>query len=191
MPKLNQSKRHVFINCGAGRGDFVRWFLSTPIGRLYDWEVYAFDPLTYKDTGDVVIDHRAVWIKDGTVDFYEASNLESSTVCANKTSGAPFKPPIKVPCFNFSSWLLGEFGPKDFVILAMNIEGAEYIVLSDMLAAGAFANINRLYIEFHNTKVGFSSLCDLNLVRAIEALGVPVEPRCLTYPSKEGFLTNS
>lgn len=168
---------HRFVNCGAAEGQFTRWFLATPLGQLHTWQVHEFEPRRGTP---------AVWTCDGRITFYKSAEPESSTLIATKTTGRPFVP-VQVDAIDFARWLTETCAPGDFVILAMNIEGAEYEVLAHLLATLAMRLVSRLYVEFHNTKVGVPVSRDLELVNAIESLGIPVEPRCLLVPNNDAF----
>jgi hypothetical protein len=56
---------------------------------------------------------------------------------------------ISVESFDFSQWLSGSFTEKDYVILSLDIEGAEFAVLEKMLQEETARLIDRLYVEFH------------------------------------------
>ena len=175
--KTTKRSKHHFVCGGAGGGEFTRWFLSTPLGQLYEWQVHEFEPANGTP---------ALWTYDGEIEFYVSSNPESSTLIAEKKTGAPFKPK-RIPCIDFSQWLRNLYKYGDFIIVALNVEGAEYPILDKIIADGTHLYISRLYIEFHNTKVGVSPERDKELVRTLEATGIPVEPRCLLCPNSANF----
>jgi hypothetical protein len=54
---------------------------------------------------------------------------------------------VTVESIDFSQWLKRTVAPDDYVILSMDIEGAEYDVLDKMLQDGAFKHVDRLYVE--------------------------------------------
>jgi hypothetical protein len=54
-----------------------------------------------------------------------------------------------VKCFDFSKWLSTNFDSEDFIVLKMDIEGAEYEVLQKMFDDGSIEMIDRLYIDLH------------------------------------------
>jgi len=95
-----------------------------------------------------------------------------STLLRDKTTWKVSKTPVKVPCINFSNWISKRFKPKDHIVLKMNIEGAEYEVLENMLHNGVLAWINVLYISFHFRKIpSITKKRHQNLVAAIEESG--------------------
>ena len=52
---------------------------------------------------------------------------------------------IKVPCIDFSKWVLENFSQEDKVILKLDIEGAEY----DFLLGKDLSRIGALGLEIH------------------------------------------
>ena len=50
---------------------------------------------------------------------------------------------------DFSRWLSANFSIRDYIIVKMDIEGAEYEVLEKMIRDGTLQMVNELYVEFH------------------------------------------
>ena len=165
--------KYIFIDCGFHKGESTNKFKLSPAYYMKDWYIYAFEPNPNLQTPDFV-DKRAVWVDDKGIDFFEAKLSESSTVFSNKTTGGVSDIPIKVPSVDFSKWLLENFSYTDFIVLHMNIEGAEYKVLNKMLNDGSICLIKFLYLEFHNTKIGLSVECDRVLLNKIRLADIPV-----------------
>ena len=56
---------------------------------------------------------------------------------------------------DLARWLRERFSMRDYVVLKLDIEGAEWIVIPHLLAStGAAALIDELYIEWHADDVG-------------------------------------
>ena len=53
---------------------------------------------------------------------------------------------------NFSRWLLMNTLPRDFVVIKMDVEGAEYELIPHMVEMGAWIVIDHLFIEWHASK---------------------------------------
>jgi hypothetical protein len=56
---------------------------------------------------------------------------------------------ISVESFDFSKWVVREFSLEDYVILSLDVEGAEFPILTKMLEDGTLNRLDRLYVEFH------------------------------------------
>ncbi len=119
----------------------------------HNWEIFAIEAnpgLAAKlpHAPLLTVLSKAVWIEDGTLEFH----MESETSGAN--SIAAWKPEeelttITVDSFDFSQWVKGNFDERDYVILSIDIEGAEFDVLQKMLDDDTAKLIDRLYVEFH------------------------------------------
>ncbi|MDQ1015788.1 FkbM family methyltransferase [Streptomyces afghaniensis] len=154
--------RKVFIDCGTNLGIVLSRFIH----ELPDHDFYAFEP--NKDllpsirqqveqaphSPHVEISHSAVWTHDGTIDLF-LGHHESSTVLPGKRvppmydQQIDYSSPIPVPATDFSSWLRRTVTADDHVVVKMDIEGAEYPVLTKLLADETINLISVLYIEWH------------------------------------------
>lgn len=154
--------KKIFIDCGGNKGQSVRRFIKS---NRYseDFEIYSFEPLEvvskrYSSMENVCFFQKAVWIYDGEIDFFVDTGrkyrYEGSTIISSKKSRTlNKKEPIKVGCIDFSKWVKGVFSKDDYIILKMDIEGAEYEVLNKMIKDGTIEYINDLYIEWHWHKI--------------------------------------
>ena len=158
--KIKMTKK-FFIDCGGCTGQTVSKFKkSEQYGK--DFIIYSFEPVSslskhYKDMNGIFFIDKAVWIYDGEIDFYidkTHSEAQGSTISKNKTSGKLDKAhPIKVKCIDFSKWLDNLCLKEDYVILKMDIEGAEYDILDKMICDGTIEKVDDLYVEFHYKKM--------------------------------------
>jgi FkbM family methyltransferase len=159
---------NILIDAGSCRGRFIKKFVLTPMYSL-GWEIHAFEP-----NPDLVIDcdkaivHReAAWIRDGKIDFYIGRSIVGSTIIKDKITGRLKDRPIKVPCIDLGGWIMRTFKPEDYIILRMDIEGAEYHVLPQMIETGAIKYVKELYYEPHWDKVGVSKKTNHRLAKAL------------------------
>lgn len=74
-----------------------------------------------------------------------------------------FKKSHKVECFNFSDFIIKNFNKEDFIVVKLDIEGAEYPVLEKMIKDNTLSYINVMYIEWHNHML--TNKYDENLIR--------------------------
>lgn len=164
--------RKIFLDCGAHIGESVRRFQE-----LYpdheDFQMFCFEPQSEIKRSDVTVIKKAVWIEDGTVDFFPAGvSPAGSTLLRDKTTWKVSKTPIQVPCLDFSRWVARKFNSTDLIVLKLNIEGAEYGVLEKMLADKTLDMIDRLYVSWHFRKIpSISPRRHKRLVANIRAAG--------------------
>jgi len=64
------------------------------------------------------------------------------------------KKPVIVKTIDITRWMVENFSRTDIVDVKMDIEGAEYDVIPDMVRRGAFRVIRKFYIEWHWYKIG-------------------------------------
>lgn len=156
----------IFIDCGFNQGKVMGIFA----GALPDFQFYGFEAnanfrlqaaqLQQKYRNIRELNFAAVSDRDGEADFFLAGAetgqhiQEGSTLIHGKDAHqADFSRPTRVQLVNFTRWLneLSKgFPQKPFVALKIDIEGAEYDVLENMLAAGVLAHIDYLMVEFHS-----------------------------------------
>ena len=154
----------LFIDCGACQGIATKTFLDSQ-DNPHDFLVVQFEPWDKLSDGILSIQQqypgvafmffqKAVWIEDKEIDFYICGKgSHGSTVCKEKYSnGVDHENPIKVEAIDFSSWLKEKFSEDDYIVLKLDIEGAEYEVLSKMIDDGTIDWVNELIIEFHGRK---------------------------------------
>ncbi len=171
--------RYVFIDGGAHKGETVAHFVETRAYARHDWQIYAFEanpaliPLI-PPRDNLTVLNQAIWIHDGTVELYLGRDTVSSSLIKDKKTGGLSSEPTVVPCVDFGRWLESRFKREDHVVVKLDIEGAEYEVLDSMLENGTVVLIDKLYLEFHNTKVGVDPSRDQELRRRLAALRIPV-----------------
>lgn len=165
--------RKIFIDCGAYNGNSVRKFSSS----FNDFEIFSFEPNSllahhHKNLKSTLI-QSAVWIKNEFVDFYiDEKDFDGSSVYSHKINIVGNKK-IKVPAVDFSQWVRKEFQKNDFIVLKMDIEGAEYEVLTKMIKDGTIEYINELFIEFHWDRIGLDKKNHDELIRALMDKNIP------------------
>ena len=128
---------------------------------------------------------QAVWIKNTKIDFFDSLQEDKygGTICKNKSTGnVDYSRSITVDAIDFSKWVEEKISESDYVILKIDIEGAEYEVLSKMIEDGSIAKINLLFIEWHANKINVDFKYHLSLKKKIESLGlVPYDWHAAEY----------
>ncbi len=132
----------VIIDCGGNVGLSAVWFkLNYPNCRL---TVYEADPdlaeivqgnLTRAGFDNVPVWRQAVWVANETVAFCKTGNDSGRIV----PEGPTYCPAID----------LSERLPDCVDLLKLDIEGAEFQVVSRLCQTGAIQRIRRLICEFH------------------------------------------
>lgn len=158
------TSRQVYVDCGSNTcrvlADRVRLGLET--------EFFAFEPQpelracvqdVQRRYPEVPIHFlpRAVWVEDGTRDFYLATEYGQnhkggSTLLEGHVRNAAkvdYANPVVVETVDLSGWIKRNFARRDHLVVKMDIEGAEYPVLEKMLAEGTIDYVDELFVEFH------------------------------------------
>lgn len=155
--------RHVYIDLGCYDGDTVEEFRNwskVAFDTNWEWDIYAFDPNpNFADDWERKVDSRtqfmqtAAWIKDGIGKFaIEKGNKPlGSTLMPGKEKVWNSSPKTEVVTFDFSKFLT-RFR-DDFVVVKMDIEGAEFPILEKMIKESTDKICDWLLIEFHANKV--------------------------------------
>jgi len=147
--------KKVFIDGGAHEGESVDlFFKSYPDAQEY--EIHSFEPnpdmhelLEKKRT---ILHKVGLWGGNEQKEFFKGKFSEGSTFLKMKVSGkVDYNNPIMVECVCLSEWIRGNFNRDDYIVLKLDIEGAEYSVLDDMINTGTIHWINELLGELHGT----------------------------------------
>lgn len=161
-------KRKVYIDCGTWTGDSIRAFKK----YVYDYdkyEIYAFEchPDLKKCLNELkkeinfeFID-KAVSTKNEIIPFYTGTDglTQSSTTISTKRKYINIKQKVDVQSIDLSQWILDTFNKTDYIMLKMNIEGAEYDVLEKMFDDGSIDYVQKLLVAWHYNKLkGFPKI---------------------------------
>lgn len=130
--------------------------ISLLVERFHPNFLFAFDPRLSEgvynlDTTVVLPYQTAAWLEGGQVSFVPdgvASTLriDGCGPLLHESMWLDPQPEQIVKCFDFSAWLL-RLGEQ--VTLKVDIEGAELVLLSDMLRTGADKRVDLLLLEWH------------------------------------------
>jgi len=152
----------IFIDLGAYHGQMAQRFLSKK-ENPNEWECILFEcnPLLsdYKySLANAFIIKKAAWIEDGEIPFYLSKThpaMSQGSSCYEKklTGNLDKERPVNVQTIDFSQWLKDRFDHRDYIVLKMNIEGAEYKILPKMFLDGTINLISEIYIQWHWQKI--------------------------------------
>jgi FkbM family methyltransferase len=154
--------KKVFIDAGANIGQSIENFIKN-WQNWREFEIHSFEANPrlvryfdkYKDIENINFYNKAVWINDGSVEFYLCNSGNcSSSVVGSKITGNLDKIPTIIPCIDISNFIKNRYKKEDYIILKIDIEGGEYELVQHMIDNKTFEYVDVLYIEFHNRKVG-------------------------------------
>lgn len=170
LSKRINAKRHIYIDCGANTGQVLRSYIEQNPNlecHIFEPQPELEEPLIalieqHKNTS-ITYYKKAVWTKDETLNFYLATEWEQnhkggSTLLDNHTnnlSKVDYEHPVAVEAIDFEQWFRNQLQPSenDYIILKMDIEGAEYSVLSKLIESGSINFISELIVEFHHQMI--------------------------------------
>ena len=164
--------RKVFIDGGAHNGCTVELFIKN-YPDYKEFEIYSFEinegryNQLVKKGQQLKLDNfypikKAIWIEDGHKKFKRADKLnlaKDQKDWYNNGSG--------VESINISKFILDNFSKEDYIILKLDIEGAEYKVVDKMVSDGSLAYISKFYGELHGPKKGFSIKQNNKLIKQV------------------------
>jgi FkbM family methyltransferase len=140
-----------------GIGTDISWDLK--MIQNYKCQVHAFDPspksLEWLETQQIPdafkLYNYGLGQKDGNISFYlpKNNNHVSGSILTDENL---LKDKISVPVKSFFT-IVSELRHTKIDVLKMDIEGAEYQVLDDILVAPI--TINQILIEFHHRMFGY------------------------------------
>ena len=162
MEKFILDMKKIFIDGGARIGESVEVLLNNRVD-LTGCDVYFFECnpnhietlenfKKVNNNFNFFVRNEALWVQNEIWDFFISIDQWGDLGCtllSNKRERLDLNNPIKVSCIDISEFL-NEFNNDDYIILKLDIEGAEYQVLRHMIDNGSINKINELYVEFHD-----------------------------------------
>lgn len=165
--------KKIFLDCGTHLGQGILEISQheniNNTWEVFTWEAnpYAFNQFPaqrFTHLPNLTRFHQAVSDVDGTIGMnihsVEQNNLKnigmgSSILNLNEWNSVPgmhggsFTEVKQVESIDFSNWIKTHCSESDFIVLKLDIEGAEYRVLEKMIADDTLKYINSLYVEWH------------------------------------------
>jgi FkbM family methyltransferase len=148
--------KKIFLDCGAHDGCSVQMFVNC-YPDYNDYEIYSFecDGGRYKQLSNKGLElglsnfypiKKAIWISNGKKIFDGWQLKDTNNIDDNDG----------VDSLDLSQFILDNFSKDDYIILKMDIEGAEYKVVDKMDKDGSLSYISKFYGELHGPKKGYS-----------------------------------
>lgn len=151
------NQRKFIINCGGHKAKYLK-DLRRQFDPNNEFFIHTFEPYPayaegYKGIKRHELHQRAVWIYDGLIKFYvqDSEKSQGHSLCEKKTNINPERF-IEVECIDFGAWIKRTFNKDDYIIVRMDIEGAEFVVLDNIIKDGSIEYVNKLLVEFHHRK---------------------------------------
>ena len=154
--------KYIYIDGGARIGESIEILLDKR-EELKGCDSYLFEcnPAHINTLNDIkfnnnnynfIIKNEALWVENVEKDFYLSIDRWGDLGCTLKPEKQEMldkQNPLIVNCINFSNFLK-TFGDDDYIILKLDVEGAEYDILEHLISEGTIGKINELYVEFHD-----------------------------------------
>ena len=160
----------IFIDCGTHYGQGLRQFMES-YSMDDSWKIYTFEanPVTHvifkrdhlPSFRNVTSYNSAVSTYDGKIKFNieippgEGETGQGSSVISLDTwdpwgGTLNFREePVEVDCVDLSRFTVIHCDKDDFVVMKIDVEGAEYDILDKMLEDNSIMLVDHLYVEFH------------------------------------------
>lgn len=152
--------KKIILDCGSHLGESVKKFRN--MFPNDDCNFYMFEPNTYlfdifnsnPEFDDCKKYNKAISNKTEIVKLWGCtetkysvgSTLEKSKADWDKIKENDF---IEIESIDLSDFIMNSFSKDDYIILKLDIEGAEYDTLEKLLETGVISYIDELYCEFH------------------------------------------
>lgn len=149
--------RKIFLDCGSNRGQSI---VTAKKQFGYDIEIYSFEavPVLYdkliskwNNDPNVHLYNNAVWNKEDIVKIYISSEWsDASTLFIEKADRKINKDLYsEVKSIDLAEFIKNNFTYDDYIILKLDIEGAEYDVLHHLIQTNMINYVNELWGEWH------------------------------------------
>lgn len=178
--------RNVFVDCGGNNGSSVRKFL-TEFDAARRFHIYSFEPNTlYEPNFAAFAQHKliqaAVSDRDGTAEFYlDREDGDGSTLFRDKLTKEnggfgtlDTANPDIVKTIDLSRWIRDELRSNDYVVLKLDVEGAEYDILEKMARDDTLGRVRHLFVEWHWHKIGVPESRHRDVLALLAKRRIPV-----------------
>jgi FkbM family methyltransferase len=143
-------KRNVYIDLGANEysSSIENWFRKTyPGGKHFN--VIAFEAnennlKSFKNHPEVELHNVVVWHQNTTIPWKSQGSRSGFVGGGSSDPASGTKKAIDIADF-----IKRRFVRDDFVVVKMDIEGAEYNVVPRLLETGAVSLIDEIFVEIH------------------------------------------
>ncbi|KAF9900022.1 hypothetical protein EC991_008019 [Linnemannia zychae] len=142
-----------------------------------------------KDININIFPSTVVDIRDGTRTFFiDTVNVDhdfwgSSIYTTHPDVIKSSSKGTELTAINFAGWLLRNALPNDFVVVKMDIEGAEYEVVPHLAEMGAWAVMDHLLVEWHGSAIAGGTAEEINArKKVVEAAAAKLQAKGVQMP---------
>ncbi|QCI69528.1 FkbM family methyltransferase [Phreatobacter stygius] len=165
--KTGKRQRGLFIDCGSNIGQGYKFFSTYYTPDFYDYILVEpnvncmpyLKALSADGGARIEIIGKAAGVRQGYAKLFGPPAGQQEPVYEGcsinpEHNASYYEPegfaPDLVETFSLSDLITAKRRAYDVVVLKMDIEGAEYDVLDDIIKNGAHRNIYVCYVEFHS-----------------------------------------
>ena len=174
--------RKIFIDGGANKGQSRAAFLQGwPDAKEYEIHMFEADSgaakglmnLQEQDENTKVYS-KALWVHDGSMTLYRKFvGSEGNTLIEQKVKNQKWKATeIEIECIDMARWIEENIEEEDYVIMKLDIEGAEYEVMKHLHEKKSFEKVDIFFMEMHGPKCSKTLEESLELVEILEEYGL-------------------
>lgn len=178
-------QRCVFVDCGGHCGESIALARKLFGKKL---TVYCFEPvpslaqrltLFWENDPKVKIIEAAVSNKTGKAPLYLSSAFTdgSSLIAKKKTGKLVIGKPVVAKTIRLSNWIVRHLKEFDSIYLKLDVEGAEFEILDDLINSGVIRRIEKIFVEWHDHKLTGKKYIKwrVRLERHLERIGLKPE----------------
>jgi FkbM family methyltransferase len=162
MADISFKQRYVYIDVGArSYGSSIgSWFKKQYPKQNKSFEVYAIEAdrafhEEYRSKKGVSLVPYAAWVRNETL-FFEISREPGKKVVGNSRGMGRIQnvrsygeEVDKIKGFDFEDWFKRTVSESDFVVVKMNVEGAEFHLIPRLIHSGAICLVDEIFLECH------------------------------------------
>jgi FkbM family methyltransferase len=166
--RTTKRSRGLYIDCGSNIGQGYRFFSRYYTPDRYDYVLiepnqnclaHLHALRSEKVTMEILA--KAASVKDGYAELFGPPDLadptnQSCSIVSDHNGGLyrsqPFAPNL-VETFSLSQMIRAKRELYDVIVLKLDVEGAEYEILDDMIRSGVHRDLFAAYVEFHSIKM--------------------------------------
>lgn len=148
---LKEGEKGIFIDCGGHDGcSAIKFMMINP-----DFDCVSFEPnpilWKYYEFVPTKLIKKAVYKHNRRIDMIidETNSLGNTIIKSKKMRTQAIPITQKVECVRLSEFIRSISDKYDKIVLKLDVEGAEYEILEDLISENQIENIYKLYSEFH------------------------------------------
>lgn len=162
QPRHHHRHRYIYVDVGARDYDssIGSWFVKQYPKQNMTFEIYAVEADAafhgqYMRRRGVTLLPYAAWVRNETVVFGSKPIVVKGKVWRRRPFGRieaaeeGMTEAARVAAFDFVEWLKTTVRPEDFVVVKMDVEGAEIELVTALIERGAVCLIDELFMECH------------------------------------------